>query len=275
MSTSHTGLLFKWQMTHTKDNRLLLQFVWSQLWLTDPNTAPERTWPKLNMCESRTSSNLLKMMTFLWLDVELDWVRLRFVELVELDWGLVKLGACELSAALRTCSCTRSLPALRPGSRCRTRDWRPRLLRRSHLDEGIQTTLVINAHQRSLSRHKKAYRPVFPPDLMTYFLKGLDSAAVEQVGSLQDVPVPDEGFFVLPVQEGLCGLIQWTVLHHLQPPTVVPAELLVLDLLPPLLVQFLQRCWRAARFGWREKQRKRHIFVLLLWSHLCFESLTL
>lgn len=79
-----------------------------------------------------------------------------------------------------------------------------------------------------------------------YPFKAVSTRAVEQVGSLQDFSVPDEGFCVLPEQEGL-SFIHLTVLHHLQPLTVVPAELLSLDLLPPLLVVFLER--RGGRRG--------------------------
>lgn len=70
--------------------------------------------------------------------------------------------------------------------------------------------------------------------------KALSTCTVEQVRSLQDVSVPDKGFSVVPVQEGFSCLVHLTVLHHLQPLTVVPAELLCLDLLAPLLVIFLR-----------------------------------
>ena len=112
----------------------------------------------------------------------------------------------------------------------------------------MDNTLLI-----SLSKWKSLFS-----NFTNYPFKSVSTRAVEQVGSLQDVSVPDEGFCVLSEQEGL-SFIHLTVLHHLQPLTVVPAELLSLDLLPPLLVVFLER--RGGRRGSSGGRRKQRLSV--------------
>lgn len=75
------------------------------------------------------------------------------------------------------------------------------------------------------------------------------TCAVEEVRSLQEVSRPDEGSSVLRVQERSPGFVQLAVLHDLQPLAVVQAELLVLDLLAPLLIVLLEETWRRVEGG--------------------------
>ncbi len=79
------------------------------------------------------------------------------------------------------------------------------------------------------------------------FLKVLRTRAEEELRSLQEVSMSQERLSIVPEQEGISSLVHLTVLHHLQPLTVVPAELLRLDLLPPLLVMFLPSCGETRR----------------------------